>query len=162
MQGSQSQLQAPKRDGLVYNFSSVQEHCEVKITMWDSHMKTTASRHGAGEGQKLIDIKGGWVVSIAEEEAEVAGTLGIFRSKGRRVACGEVDYPKSTVFEAIWYFVCIFKVGIFMCWTQKRMHVLSNKCLNSCRIYLLRLIFRGKRKLTFPNARSFLEESMLT
>lgn len=64
-------------------------------------MKTTASRHGAGEGQKLIDIKGGGVVSIAVEEAEVAGTLGIFRSKGRRVACGEVDYPKSKVLEAI-------------------------------------------------------------
>lgn len=46
---------------------------------------------------------------------EAAGAPGISRSKGRRVECGEVDYPKSKVLEAIWYFVFIFKVRIFMC-----------------------------------------------
>lgn len=49
-------------------------------------------------------------IIIAVKEAEVAGALDIFRSKGRQVECGEVNYPKSKVLEAIWYFVFIFKV----------------------------------------------------
>lgn len=43
------------------------------------------------------------------------GLLAYSEAKEGGVEYGEVDYPKSKVLEAIWYFVFIFKVRIFMC-----------------------------------------------